>query len=347
MKLVYFAYKIKDGLYIGNQRAPTEQEFLNVNKITHILNCASKQIEIQFPNLLSLPFDDSDEQVIVTEENMIQIYEFLENANELGEGVLICSLRGQSRALTVLTAYFMKKYCWGLYKTLQFLNQRRKDFEIRGSFLRQLIQYEKNIFKNKKQSTGWENSNETPEGLLLRNTYLNSQIQAIDDDKLLTKGFNQSVGWSENLVELLDEANLKQNNQQNNRSILKSGGRRRLAKFYQKSSAPEEDFKVLEQNILIKYTTPKVQEIKFTPKQQQIINQNAKNNSFQKVKRSPKAQSINITIDEYILRSDTTSFIIKKKRITTQIESSLYITINLSQQNWHSNQKINIKQLKD
>ena len=51
------------------------------------------------------------------------------------ESVLVHSVRGQSRSSMVLAAYFMKKYRWSMLKTLEFLNSRRPDLEIRGTFI--------------------------------------------------------------------------------------------------------------------------------------------------------------------------------------------------------------------
>jgi hypothetical protein len=42
----------------------------------------------------------------------------------------------------VLAAYFMRKYRWSMLKTLEFLNSRRPDLEIRGTFIQQLQQFE-------------------------------------------------------------------------------------------------------------------------------------------------------------------------------------------------------------
>ena len=40
------------------------------------------------------------------------------------------------------TNNFMKKYKWCLYKTLEFLNSRRPDLEIRATFFQQLTSLE-------------------------------------------------------------------------------------------------------------------------------------------------------------------------------------------------------------
>lgn len=39
------AIKIKDGLFIGDELASTDLEFVVANKVTHIINCAGKQIQ--------------------------------------------------------------------------------------------------------------------------------------------------------------------------------------------------------------------------------------------------------------------------------------------------------------
>lgn len=47
-----------------------------------------------------------------------QIFDFIEKANEHAESVLVHSVRGQSRASSVLACYLMRKYRWSLIKTL-------------------------------------------------------------------------------------------------------------------------------------------------------------------------------------------------------------------------------------
>lgn len=64
-----------------------------------------------------------------------QIYNFIESASEQAESVLVHSVRGQSRSSCVIAAYLMQKYKWSLLKTLEFLNARRQDLEIRVSFI--------------------------------------------------------------------------------------------------------------------------------------------------------------------------------------------------------------------
>jgi hypothetical protein len=76
----------------------------------------------------------------------------------------------------------MRKYRWSLLKTLEFLNSRRPDLEIRVNFIQQLSDFE-NRLKNRglgPQTKKWnelgaENDFLESEELLLRNTFLNSK----------------------------------------------------------------------------------------------------------------------------------------------------------------------------
>ena len=91
------------------------------------------------------------------------------------------SVRGQSRASSVLACYLMRKYKWSLLKTLEFLNSRRPDLEIRVSFIQQLSDYEARLFSQQAKPTKkWSELDKDArylesEELLLRNTFLNSK----------------------------------------------------------------------------------------------------------------------------------------------------------------------------
>ena len=55
------------------------------------------------------------------------------------------SVRGQSRAASTLACYLMRKYRWSLIKTLEFLNSRRPDLEIKATFISQLQEFESRL----------------------------------------------------------------------------------------------------------------------------------------------------------------------------------------------------------
>ena len=102
------------------------------------------------------------------------------------ESVLVHSVRGQSRAASVLAVYLMRKYRWTLLKTLEFLNSRRPELEIRGTFIQQLQDYEQRLIRQGLEplSSTWTEislskvpgcpSEIQHEELILRNTFINA-----------------------------------------------------------------------------------------------------------------------------------------------------------------------------
>lgn len=86
----------------------------------------------------------------------------------------------------VLASYMMRKYQWGLRKTMEFLSSRRPDITLKPAFLQQLSQYERrlNTSNHSTVTTDWQEILRPGESLLesdellLRNTYINSHIDA-------------------------------------------------------------------------------------------------------------------------------------------------------------------------
>ena len=134
-----------------------------------------------------------------------ECYIFIECALKEYEGVLIHSVKGQSRACAILTAYIMRKYRWTLLKSLEFLNYRIPDIEIRATFINQLAAYENRLIVRKlepKTSTWNEvfdkdtNQFENEE-LMLRNTYLNSQMGPIANFDVEEYQKNTKIKWAD------------------------------------------------------------------------------------------------------------------------------------------------------
>jgi hypothetical protein len=59
--------KIKDGLFVGDEFAAKDLEFVEGNKVTHVINCAGRQINNQWEDLevnyLTYLWEDNDTQV--------------------------------------------------------------------------------------------------------------------------------------------------------------------------------------------------------------------------------------------------------------------------------------------
>ena len=111
------------------------------NKVTHVINCAGKQIPNHWEPIgvvyLTYYWLDQENQILfdVKDQTTSQIFDFIEDAISKAESVLVHSVRGQSRASSVIASYIMRTYRWSLLKTLEFLNSRRPDLEIRATFI--------------------------------------------------------------------------------------------------------------------------------------------------------------------------------------------------------------------
>jgi len=244
------AVKIKDGVFIGDELAAQDLEFVVANKVTHIINCCGRNVPNHWESIgvvyLTYYWVDNENQIILDNKDVVanECFHFLEEALGNAESVLIHSVRGQSRSCVVLAGYMMRKYCWGLRKTMEFLTSRRPDIALKPAFLQQLSQYERRLVASSKQkfTVDWS---ETPtnsaldgDELLLRNTYMNSHIENLTtkDDKPGSShgGPKRKLEWSDAGVE--DKAKLEKtpggdrphcktgaNGQFILRSIIKSG----------------------------------------------------------------------------------------------------------------------------
>jgi hypothetical protein len=107
----------------------------------------------------------------------------MEEAIDNHESVLVQSVKAQNRACFVIATFLMRRYKWSLYKTLEFLNSRRPDLEMRPSFLAQLQGYENRLRMKGigPQTQRWTEISDKStyhlenEELILTNTYMNSQ----------------------------------------------------------------------------------------------------------------------------------------------------------------------------
>ena len=177
------AVRIKDGLFVGNQTSSQDDEFLFMNKVTHIVNCAGSET----PNLyqqanihyLSFHWRDLPNTILFDAEgrNVRQIFEFIEKGLEKGECVLVHSVLGVSRSCAVVAAYLMHKYGWSLDNTVAFMRTAHPDMDVKPYFLRQLgllarrLELEHDIFHPELDVSRFALDNEQ---WMLRNTYTNS-----------------------------------------------------------------------------------------------------------------------------------------------------------------------------
>eukprot|EP00913_Durusdinium_trenchii_P014937 g14011.t1 len=95
------AVKIKDGLFVGDELAAQDLEFVVANKVTRIINCSGRQVPNHWESIgvayLTYYWIDADSQVILDQRDVVanETFMFIEQALEAAESVLIHSVRGQ------------------------------------------------------------------------------------------------------------------------------------------------------------------------------------------------------------------------------------------------------------
>lgn len=176
--------KIVDGLFLGGEPAAQDLEAVRENKVTHIINCCGKQVPSCWSSLgiryLTYNWVDAASQIILDPADKVanEVFNFIEEAVELAEGVLIHSFHGQSRSCCVLSSYMMTKYRWSLRKTTEFLKCRHVELKMKPAFLQQLVGFEFRLAAKAERplSLDWDSQDvsDLDSGeLLLRNTYTN------------------------------------------------------------------------------------------------------------------------------------------------------------------------------
>eukprot|EP01041_Mallomonas_annulata_P013996 gene13996-29792_t len=130
------AAKIKDGLFIGDAETSQDPEFLELNKITNLINLAGREV----PNVwaahglvyLSLNWEDDQDFTLFdpNDEVLMEIVDFIDMTLRHGSSVLIFSTRGIGRCTVAASAYIMYKYKWGFEKTYDFIYSKKPDIEL-------------------------------------------------------------------------------------------------------------------------------------------------------------------------------------------------------------------------
>ncbi|KAJ9456869.1 Dual specificity protein phosphatase 1 [Diplonema papillatum] len=177
------AIRIKDGLFVGNAVASADEDFLTLNKVTHIVNCVASTVPNRpLPGVHFLNFDwpdGHDTTLFQSPRDVRQVRDFIDEALAPGACALIHSVDGLNRACAMATAYMMAKYGWCMSSAYEFVCLAHGEAEIRQSYLAQLKELDKafaihdeyDVLHPQLDPTGFALDNEQ---WCLRNTYLNA-----------------------------------------------------------------------------------------------------------------------------------------------------------------------------
>lgn len=233
------AVKIKDGLFIGDQYASRDLEFVVGNKVTRVVNCAGMEVDNHWEPIgvkyLTYQWSDDDSQVLLdsNDETFKTVYEFISASVSEGESILIVSLKAQGRACVLAAAYLMACFRWSSGKALEFLRFRQPTMRLQPSFVQQLHALERRMSRFCQCTRQWsEVTDREGEEMVVTNTYLNSQRQSgYTDYTVAERGEkNTLLKWADDGMEDKERLEDTVNNRLEGpiRSCIKGKGRTTL-----------------------------------------------------------------------------------------------------------------------
>ena len=178
--------KIRDGIFIGDIKAGSNQDLLDQFKISHIINVSGnplpysiedtdiKYFQINWPENPNL----NEKNKIITQNQISEIVEFIDDSIINGEGLLGFSLNGKNRICVVVILYLMKKFKWPLDKCYEYVSTKKKDISINESYKTILRSLNNKYFgkeaNNIDENIFWKQEGTTDKNeILMKNTYMN------------------------------------------------------------------------------------------------------------------------------------------------------------------------------
>mmetsp|Transcript_4585 Transcript_4585/g.6861 ORF Transcript_4585/g.6861 Transcript_4585/m.6861 type:complete len:499 (+) Transcript_4585:127-1623(+) len=132
---------IEKGLYIGNLTAASDLEKLKEAGITHILIVATG-LKPRFPAKFiykAIPVRDRSTDSEKLYKSLQTCYDFACKAKESKDGTLLVHcFKGASRSATVVASILMRRYGWGVEKTLGILKSKRPIVHVNEGFRKML-----------------------------------------------------------------------------------------------------------------------------------------------------------------------------------------------------------------
>lgn len=146
------ASKIKDGLFIGDAETSTDPEFLELNKISNLMNLSGREVPNVWaahglvyltyyweddPDFRIFPdnFDDPPRRYL---DQVGEIVQFIDGSLQHGISVLLFSTKGKCRCAVAACAYLMYKYKWGFQKAFDLVQAKKPDISFNKGIMDQM-----------------------------------------------------------------------------------------------------------------------------------------------------------------------------------------------------------------
>ena len=131
---------ITNNIYLSGIFGANNLNKLKEYNITYIINCTKNKLpNIQNITYMNIPIDDTSSQNI--EQYFDSSYNFIENAVNTNNNILVHCFAGRSRSASILIAYFMKKNNWSYDLAYQYLKEKRQIINPNKFFINALKEY--------------------------------------------------------------------------------------------------------------------------------------------------------------------------------------------------------------
>ena len=171
--------RVKECLFVGDSFSVLDNEFLSLNKISHVVACDGREINMpRGQRFLDLGWHASNPEKVG--EVAIEIVEgLLGEAEKIAGGLLLVS-SPMCRAVCIASLLLSRRFHWNFKKSLEFISGRRTNLVASRALLsasRLACQALEGV-----ASGSWDEllapMPHRPEELLLRNTHLNLELDS-------------------------------------------------------------------------------------------------------------------------------------------------------------------------
>ncbi len=148
------AVKLKDGLFLGDAETSFDPEFLELNKVSNLINLSGREVQNVWSAhglvYLTYSWEDRPTYRIFSDKEsdwdgsqlfpppLGEIINFIDGSLKYGISVLLFSTKGTGRCALAACAYLMCKYNWGYNKAIEFIVCKKKDISLNKGFVQQL-----------------------------------------------------------------------------------------------------------------------------------------------------------------------------------------------------------------
>lgn len=134
-------------LYLGNEHDAQDLELMQRLNVGFILNVTTHlplyHYDLGLFSYKRLPATDSNKQNL--RQYFEEAFEFIEEAHQAGQGVLIHCQAGVSRSATIVIAYLMKHSWMTMTDAYKFVKSRRPIISPNLNFMGQLLEFEEDL----------------------------------------------------------------------------------------------------------------------------------------------------------------------------------------------------------